>query len=68
MKRMTRSFVTTPGERSTSGAHLTLEIGQALTLDARVTTSGLLSIGALVSGILLSSAVIVVAARQPRLR
>ncbi|WP_288411372.1 hypothetical protein [uncultured Sphingomonas sp.] len=48
-------------------AHLTLRVGRKLRLRAGVdvTPAGLLSIGALVSSILLSSAAIVVAARLP---
>ncbi|MGN5374659.1 hypothetical protein [Sphingomonas hankookensis] len=49
-------------------AALMLRAGRRLRLKARVdvTPVGLLSIGALVSAILLSSAAIVVAARMPR--
>jgi hypothetical protein len=40
-------------------AELSIRLGAGVTIDARVTSAGLLSIGALVSGILLSTAVVV---------
>ena len=48
-------------------ATASIRIGRNVTLDAQITTRGLLSVGALVSGILLSSAIIVLAARKHRL-
>ena len=57
-----------PALRPIQHAALTLRAGRKLRVKAevRVTPAGLLSIGALVSAILLSSAAIVVAARTPR--
>jgi len=48
-------------------AHLSLTIGKRMRLavDVRVTPRGLLAIGSLVSAILLSTAVLVHAARRP---
>ena len=43
-------------------AKVSVRIGTHTTFDATITTAGLLSVGVLVSGILLSSAVIVLAA------
>ena len=52
--------------RQVSAATVSIRIGKRTTFDAAVTTAGLLSVGALVSSILLSSAVIVAAAgRKP---
>ena len=45
-------------------ASVSVRIGKSVELDARMTSAGLLSVGALVSGILLSTAVIVLAARR----
>jgi hypothetical protein len=45
-------------------ADVSLRIGKSIAFDARITSRGLLSVGALVSGILLSTAVIVVAAKR----
>lgn len=47
---------------SAPAAKVSIRIGKRTTFDASVTTVGLLSVGALVSSILLSSAVIVAAA------
>lgn len=47
-----------------TGAQATLRIGTRVTLEARITTGGLLAIGAIVSAALLGSAVIVRAARR----
>lgn len=49
---------------SAPAAKVSIRIGKRTTLDASMTTAGLLSVGALVSGILLSSAVIVAAAAR----
>ncbi len=56
------------GTGNRHAARVSIRIGDRATFDARVTTAGLLSVGALVSGILLSSAVIVLAAgsKTPR--
>lgn len=48
--------------RHVHAAKVSIKIGKRTTFDASVTTAGLLSVGALVSSILLSSAVIVAAA------
>ncbi len=53
---------------SAPAAKVSIRIGKRTTFDASVTTAGLLSVGALVSGILLSSAVIVVAAGRKATR
>ncbi|MEG8056545.1 MULTISPECIES: hypothetical protein [Sphingomonas] len=53
---------------STPAAKVSIRIGKRTTLDASMTTAGLLSVGALVSSILLSSAVIVVAAGRKAAR
>jgi len=48
--------------RQAPAAKVSIRVGKRTTLDASMTTAGLLSVGALVSSILLSSAVIVAAA------
>jgi hypothetical protein len=53
---------------STPAAKVSLRIGKRTTFDASVTTIGLLSVGALVSSILLSSTVIVAAAGRKAAR
>ncbi len=53
---------------STPAAKVSIRIGKRTTFDASMTTAGLLSVGALVSGILLSSAVIVAAAGRKAAR
>ncbi|USI73416.1 hypothetical protein [Sphingomonas morindae] len=50
-------------DRARSGARLALRIGQSVGVEAAISSAALLALGALVSGILLSSAVIVRAAR-----
>ena len=52
--------------RPVPAAKVSIRFGKRTTLDASMTTAGLLSVGALVSGILLSSAVIVVAVAASR--
>jgi hypothetical protein len=47
---------------------VSLRLGQSVTLDAKATSAGLLSVGALVSSILLSTAVIVFVAGDVRAR
>ncbi len=54
--------------RQTPAAKVSIRIGKRTTSDASMITAGLLSVGALVSGILLSSAVIVVAAGRKAAR
>jgi hypothetical protein len=54
--------------RSVPAAKVSIKFGKRTTLDASMTTAGLLSVGALVSGILLSSAVIVAAAGRKAAR
>ncbi len=63
---MPREIIRPPASQH---AALTLRAGRKLRVKAEVsvTPAGLLSIGALVSAILLSSAAIVVAARAPRI-
>ncbi len=51
-----------PEARSRNAARLSIRFGKRATLDASVTTAGMLSAGALVSAILLSTAVVVAAA------
>ena len=53
---------------STPAAKVSIRVGKRTTFDASVTTVGLLSVGALVSSILLSSAVIVAAAGRKAAR
>ena len=53
---------------SAPAAKVSIRIGKRTTLEASVTTVGLLTVGALVSSILLSSAVIVVAAGRKATR
>ncbi|WP_093398878.1 hypothetical protein [Sphingomonas sp. OK281] len=53
---------------SAPAAKVSIRIGKRTTLDASMTTAGLLSVGALVSSILLSSAVIVAAAGRKAAR
>jgi hypothetical protein len=45
-------------------AEVSVKIGKSVTFDAGISAAGLLSLGALVSGILLSSAVIVSAGKR----
>jgi hypothetical protein len=45
-------------------ADVSIRMGKGIAFDASITAAGLLSVGALVSGILLSSAVIVFAAKR----
>lgn len=47
-----------------SGAEVSIRIGKGVSLDAAIDSRGLLAVGALVSGILLSTAVIVFAAKR----
>ncbi|RYE96737.1 MAG: hypothetical protein EOO77_40405 [Oxalobacteraceae bacterium] len=54
--------------RQAPAAKVSIRIGKRTTFDASMTTAGLLSVGALVSSILLSSAVIVVAAGRKATR
>ncbi len=54
--------------RQAPAAKVSIRIGKRTTFDASVTTVGLLSVGALVSSILLSSAVIVAAAGRKAAR
>lgn len=57
--------VDTPHKRDVGNRHaadVSIRIGTRVKFDASVTSAGLLSVGALVSGILLSTAVVVVAA------
>lgn len=57
--------VDTPRKNDVANGHaadVSIRIGTRVTFDASVTSAGLLSIGALVTGILLSTAVVVVAA------
>ncbi len=54
--------------RPAPAAKVSIRFGRRTTLDASMTTAGLLSVGALVSGILLSSAVIVAAAGRKAAR
>lgn len=49
-----------------TAAEVSIRIGSRATFDASITTAGLLSIAALVSGAILSSALIVVAAGRNR--
>lgn len=48
------------------GAHASLRIGTAVTLEASISTSGLLAIAAIVTSAVLGSAAIVRAARRNR--
>jgi hypothetical protein len=54
--------------RQAPAAKVSIRIGKRTTFDASVTTVGLLSVGALVSSILLTSAVIVAAAGRKAAR
>lgn len=49
-----------------SGAQATLRIGTGTALEARITTSGLIAVAAIVGTALLGSAAIVLAARRAR--
>jgi len=51
-----------PEARTRNAARLSIRFGKRATLDASVTTAGMLSAGALVSAILLSTAAVVAAA------
>ncbi|MEG8015523.1 hypothetical protein [Sphingomonas sp. 22R3R2A-7] len=51
-----------PEARTHNAARISIRFGKRATLDASVTTAGMLSAGALVSAILLSTAVVVAAA------
>ena len=51
-----------PDARTRNAAKISIRFGKRATLDASVTTAGMLSAGALVSAILLSTAVVVAAA------
>lgn len=52
--------------RAGHAAMVSIRIGERAAFDAGITSTGLLAVGALVSGILLSSAVIVLAAGRRR--
>lgn len=53
-----------PPRTAPTGAHATLRVGDTVALEARITTSGLVAVAAIVSAALLGSAVIVLAARR----
>jgi hypothetical protein len=60
-----QSSAETP-QHANSGAQVSMRMGKAIEIDAHITTLGLLAVGAMMSGILLGSAAIVLAARQNR--
>jgi hypothetical protein len=47
-------------------AEASIRVGQSVALDAKITSAGLLSVAVLVTGILLSTAVIVLAATREK--
>jgi hypothetical protein len=51
--------------RGLYAAEIGIRVGHHASFDAKVTSAGLLSVGVLVSGILLSTGLIVMAARTP---
>lgn len=55
-----------PEPRADKAAAVSIRLGERATFEAGITTTGLLAVGALVSGILLSSAMIVLAAGRRR--
>lgn len=63
---MVEPLLTQPPRAAPSGTHATLRIGDAIALEARITTGGLLAVAGIVSAALLGSAVIVRAARRGR--